>query len=163
MSRTATYSLIASNTVTGSPAANYTFSSIPATFTDLICIINGTTTSLEDITVQYNGDTGNNYSYTQVNGSGTAASSQRQSNQPQILLGGFGTVQGGTTFQFMDYANTTTFKTALSRVGVANWSVTAKVGLWRSTAAINAIKFAHPYSFAVGTTMKLYGIQAGNA
>jgi hypothetical protein len=162
MSKTATYSLIASNTVTGSPAANYTFSSIPATFTDLICVVDGTTTSLEDITAQYNGDTGNNYSYTAVIGSGSAASSGRQSNQPQILIGGLGTVQGGTIFNFIDYSNTTTFKTALSRVDVANWSVSAKVSLWRSTAAINAIKFAHPYSFAVGSTFKLYGIQAGS-
>lgn len=155
-----TYEPIATYTVSGSAAANYTFSSIPATYTDLICVINGTTSSLEDITVQFNGDTGNNYSYTQLNGSGSAASSQRQSNQPQMLLGGLGTVQGGTIFQFMNYSNTTTFKTALSRVDVANWSVTVKVGLWRSTSAINAIKFAHPNSFAVGSTFTLYGIKA---
>jgi hypothetical protein len=155
-----TYEPIATYTVSGSAAANYTFSSIPATYTDLICVIDGTTTSLEDITAQYNGDTGSNYSYTAVVGSGSSASSNRQSNQTAILIGGLGTVQGGTIFQFMNYSNTTTYKTALSRVGVANWSVAAKVSLWRSTAAINAIKFAHPYSFAVGTTFTLYGIKA---
>lgn len=155
-----TYEPIATYTVSGSPAANYTFSSIPATYTDLVCVIDGTTTSLEDITAQFNGDTGNNYSYTAVIGSGSAASSGRQINQPQILIGGLGTVQGGSIFNFMNYSNTTTYKTALSRVNVANWSVSAKVSLWRSTSAINAIKFAHPNSFAVGSTFTLYGIKA---
>ena len=155
-----TYEPIATYTVSGSPAANYTFSSIPATYTDLVCVIDGTTTSLEDITAQFNGDTGHNYSYTAVIGSGSAASSGRQINQPQILIGGLGTVQGGSIFNFMNYSNTTTYKTALSRVNVANWSVSAKVSLWRSTSAINAIKFAHPNSFAVGSTFTLYGIKA---
>ena len=39
MSKTATYSLIASYTATGTPTT-YTFSSIPATFTDLLLVMN---------------------------------------------------------------------------------------------------------------------------
>jgi hypothetical protein len=155
-----TYVALATNTVTGSAVANYTFSSIPGTYTDLVLVVDGTTSSLEDITVQYNGDTGTNYSITYMSGSGTAAASGRQSNANQITLGYLGTVQGGTIFQFMNYSNTTTYKTALARANVSNWSVAAKVGLWRSTAAITSIKLAHPNTFLVGTTFSLYGILA---
>ena len=98
-----TYESITSNTVTGSAAASVTLSSIPGTYTDLILIVDGTTSSLEDITVQYNGDTGNNYSITYMSGSGTAAASGRQSNNSIITLGYMGTVQGGTIFHFMNF------------------------------------------------------------
>ena len=160
---TSTYTPLYTTTISGSAAANITISSISQAYTDLVLIVDGTTTSLEDITIQYNGDTATNYSVTYVNGSGSAAGSGRQSNQAQITLGYLGTVQGGTSFHFMNYSNTTTYKTALARGSVANWSVAAKVGLWRSTTAITSIKIAHPYSFAVGTTFSLYGVAAAGA
>ena len=75
MSRTATYSLIESQTL-GSAAANVTFSSIPTTFTDLILVISTATTSIADQDMQVgNGsvDTGANYSRTWLQGNGSAA------------------------------------------------------------------------------------------
>ena len=63
----------------------------------------------------------------------------------------------------MNYANTTTYKTVLSRDALNNASdgaVEAFVGLWRSTSAINTIQIK-PDSGNFNTgTFSLYGILA---
>jgi hypothetical protein len=65
----------------------------------------------------------------------------------------------------MDYANTTTYKTVLSRGNEAAAEVNAEVGLWRSTVAITslALDLETGIDFSIGSNFKLYGIQAGNA
>jgi hypothetical protein len=63
----------------------------------------------------------------------------------------------------MNYSNTTTYKTTLSRDGNVNQSVVeSSVGLWRSTAAINIITMGDfgASTMAAGTTATLYGIAA---
>jgi hypothetical protein len=65
-----------------------------------------------------------------------------------------------------DYSNTTTYKTALSRYNnVPYGALDGIVNLWRSTSAINTIQLYLDRSeyFLIGSTFKLYGIQAGNA
>jgi hypothetical protein len=62
----------------------------------------------------------------------------------------------------MNYANSTTYKTTLSRADAANEELTAIVGLWRSTAAITSIKVAADagINFSTGSTFTLYGIKS---
>jgi hypothetical protein len=75
-----TYEAIATQTL-GSAAASVTFSSIPGTYTDLVLVVAGTlTTGTENIVMQFNGDTGSNYSVTSLLGDGSTASSFRSSN-----------------------------------------------------------------------------------
>ena len=173
MSKTATYSLINSTTLS-TTTASVSFSSIPATFTDIICVANLLATNDgNNISVQVNGDTGTNYSMTFMAGSGSAATSGRQSGVPNVLwsvgpLGGPNTSSPAAhILHINDYANTTTYKTFLSRQGVVGATyngVAAQVGLWRNTAAINQVTWnIQGTTFAVGATFKLYGIQAGNA
>lgn len=171
MSRTATYSLIESQTL-GSAAANVTFSSIPTTFTDLILVISTATTSIADQDMQVgNGsvDTGANYSRTWLQGNGSAASSSRGSNESSTRVntgnGGYLETTLGTSIQtitFLDYSNTTTYKTMLTRTGNAAGGTSAIVHLWRSTSAINTIKLTPTSNFITGSRFKLYGIQAGS-
>jgi hypothetical protein len=63
----------------------------------------------------------------------------------------------------MNYANTTTYKNALylsSSVASSSY-VGAAVGLWRSTAAINAVNFSTSgTNYVNGSTFTLYGIAA---
>jgi hypothetical protein len=172
MSKTATYSLIASYTVP-SATANYTFSSIPITFTDLVLVVSAATSSIADLDIQVgNGsvDTGSSYSRTWLQGNGSAASSGRGSNENSTRVntgnGGYLETTLGTSIQtisFLDYSNTSTYKTLLTRPGNAAGGVSAIVHLWRSTAAINTIKLIPTSNFITGSTLKLYGIQAGNA
>ena len=63
--------------------------------------------------------------------------------------------------QFMNYSNTTTNKTVLSRANNAATGTDAIVNLWRSTAAITSIYVYVPSgNFATGSTFTLYGILA---
>ena len=158
---TNTYVALHTNTVTGSAVANYTYSSIPATYTDLVCVIEGTASSIDDVAIQFNGDTATNYSLTFMYGNGSATTSGRAASQTSMTIGGLSTVRGSTILHIMDYANTTTVKTVLGRTDVTDWVAYQKVGLWRKTPeAINSIKFIHSGNFQVGTTFNIYGILA---
>lgn len=160
--KTGTYTLIASNTLS-SGVTSLTFSSIPQTYTDLVLICNGSTSSNANNYLQFNSDTASNYSATRGSGDGTNPSSTNNTNQTQMLLDGFGywtsTYAGNKIIHILDYSNTSTFKTVLTR---ANSTVGTDIlaGLWRSTAAINTIKFNSDSTLQTGSTFKLYGIEA---
>jgi hypothetical protein len=166
MSKTATYSLIASTTL-GSNQASYSFTSIPSTYTDLVLVamVFNSVGSFYETQVQVNGDTGTNYSYTSLYGDGSATASGRNSNGNRIPVGwNTNTVMVPTIINFEDYANTTTYKTVLARSSDSNNRVSANVGLWRNTAAINRIDIncEAGANWKSGSTFKLYGIQAGS-
>jgi len=159
-----TYTAIATNTL-GSAAASVTFSSIPGTYTDLVLVVNGKCTSGSvTFKLQYNSDTGSNYSATVLGGDGTSAFSVRNTSQSSTNLGIIGAEFGTTVINIMNYANTTTYKTAISSYKMtssAYGEAGAKVGLWSSTAAINAVTVLVTSStFTTGSTFSLYGIAA---
>jgi|688.fasta_scaffold348767_3 hypothetical protein len=174
MSKTATYSLIASTTGTGS-SGTITFSSIPGTFTDLVVVAfaKSSLTTTTQVQLTFNSDTATNYSWTRLLGDGSAASSARGSTQSYVEVGYIAGNTGSPspdlfTLNIQDYSNTTTFKTFLSRWGsmnAANQYVAAVTGLWRKTPeAITSLTLtANSANFATTSTFKLYGIQAGNA
>ena len=63
--------------------------------------------------------------------------------------------------QFMNYANTTTYKTVIGRANNAGYGADTSVGVWRNTAAISTITLtALTANFASGSTFTLYGIKA---
>ena len=160
-----TYVALATQTLTGN-AATVTFSSISGAYTDLVLIGSATSSSgAGEIGIQFNGDTGSNYSSTYMYGNGTAATSGRSINYTQIYLERNATVRTTTRPMFraniMNYSNTTTYKTVLTRADSASESVDAVVGLWRSTAAITSILIdGAGATFAIGSTFTLYGILA---
>ena len=162
-----TYEPIASQTVSGSTAANITFSSIPATYTDLVLICTTQMTGASHTWLQFNSDTGTNYSSTVLYGTGSAAGSGRASNAAFVQHGVANEDNSGSTFstvfyQIMSYANTNVNKTVLHSIGNPNSEVTRAVSLWRSTAAINAIKIypSNSVSYEIGCVFSLYGIKA---
>jgi hypothetical protein len=157
----ATYEPIATHTI-ASPQADYTFSSIPGTYTDLVCVIAGTIAATADNSLFWraNGDTATNYSATRISGNGTAAASFRQSNETAALTGFIGTTsQSIQIINFMNYANTTTYKTSVSRGSYSAQNVGAFVSLYRSTSAITSLTFFTPsQNLNTGMTLTLYGI-----
>jgi hypothetical protein len=163
MAAGSTYTPIATTTL-GSATASYTFSSIPSTYTDLILIgsvaANG---GNDDVKINFNGDTSTNLSATFLYGNGTSAASARRTSVTDTELDwtGIGSNQGRIAVNIMNYANTTTYKTALSRVDFSDKGANASVVLWRSTAAITSVKLSLPGQlFIVGSTFTLYGIAA---
>lgn len=160
-----TYTQIASTTL-GSAAASVTFSSIAATYTDLVLVINYQASG-GAVYVQYrlNSDSGTNYSRTYLYGNGTSALSSRGSNETYIYAdsGVYAASGNWATLitNFNNYSNTTTNKTTLSRYGEASIGTEASVHLWRSTAAISSIAITtNSNNFATGSTFNLYGITA---
>jgi hypothetical protein len=157
-----TYTQIASTTL-GTAAASVTFSSIAGTYTDLILIVAGKdVTSYAGAQLQFNGDTGNNYSQTILYGDGAAAQSIRGSNVAQMNIGlASNTGMPNNIFQIMNYANSTTYKTALGRGNVTDQTLRIGVGLWRNTAAITSVTaLVAGDQWATGATFSLYGITA---
>lgn len=154
-----TYTKISTNTL-GSATATVTFSSIPATYTDLVLVVNGSATANNTAYLQFNGDTATNYSATQIYGTGSAAGSNRQTSSNFMWLGEFYT-NSTLVVQIPNYANTTTFKNHLCRTTTPSGYVHAIVGLWRSTAAITSFSTTvTSTTYASGTTFNLYGIKA---
>jgi hypothetical protein len=166
---TATYEKIATSTL-GSAAADVTFSSISGSYTDLVLVIVPKSASGSvDLYIQVgNGsvNTGTNYSRTIVRGTGSAAESIRSSNiafiRPTSNVGVDTTFNSNFILNFMNYSNTTTNKTVLSRTNDATDGTEAGVYLWRSTSAINIMKIylSGGINLASGSTFTLYGIKS---
>jgi hypothetical protein len=164
-----TYEPIATQTL-GSAAASVTFSSIPSTYTDIVLVCNGLiVTNGETPAIQFNTDTGSNYSWTQLLGNGTAASSSRSGTGSSLTLipsswtAGWSSTNNNTSiFNIQNYSNTTTYKTVLAKNANATSGIAATVGLWRSTAAIATITVLGTSSsnLASGASFTLYGIKA---
>ena len=170
MAAGSTYTPVATTTLGNSTTASYTFSSIPSTYTDLVLIGAGQlTVNGEGLGVQFNGDTGTNYSFTYLSGSGSAAASGRQTARAYATsnwnTGFSNSTENNTIFHFQNYANSTTYKTVLARsnnaAGSSNPGTETVVSLWRNTAAITSILVkANTGFFTTGFTWTLYGIQA---
>jgi hypothetical protein len=148
-----------------SDTASITFSGIDQGYTDLVIVSNckNTTGATYGLLLQYNGDTTSNYSTTLLWGNGSAAVSFRYTTSYNAVFTGWA---GSTNFSpiiinIQNYANTTTFKSVLNRGNQVSQFVSAVIGLWRSTSAINSVTIvADSGSFTTGSTFTLYGILA---
>jgi hypothetical protein len=171
----ATYEPIATTTL-GSAAATITFSSIPATYTDLrlvLVAIAGASGNGYVPALRFNSDTGTNYSTTELSGQGSSASSARTTSSAFLSAGANSSGAGMSTtipqlftFDVMSYAGSTNKTVLISSAGDQNGSgyTLAEVGLWRDTTAINSIVISRSIAggttnFATGTTATLYGIK----
>jgi hypothetical protein len=164
-----TYDKIATYTAP-SAISSYTFSSIPSTYTDLVLITSalGQSGGGAEYTeqLQFNGDTSSGlYSETILRGDGSSATSGRHSNQNQIYLSVLGslstTVPRINVINIQNYANSSVYKTTVSREAQANAGVEATVGLWRNTNAITSVRYSlQAGNIATGSTFTLYGIKA---
>jgi len=159
-----TYTPLQTQTL-GSDAASVTFSSIPSTYTDLVIVINGGQVTADNYYgIRFNGDTTTNYSNTQVVGNGSTATSNRNSNQNVGYIHSTNQVSIADTVivNVFNYANTTTYKTSISRGNSAAYRVVASVVLWRKTPeAINSISIlGGGVNLLSGSTFTLYGVKS---
>lgn len=169
MAAGATYEPIATTTIGSN--TTITFTNIPSTYTDLVAVFNGgITADYWSLVCRLNSDSGSNYSSIYLLGT-NGVYVERQSNSSYAVVGGGGfgfpvnSLTALSIIQFMNYANTTTNKTILSRSGHTTTGVNAAVSLWRSTSAITSIQFLSSASggttnLVSGTSITLYGIAA---
>jgi hypothetical protein len=154
---TPTYTALANITL-GSSASSVTFSSIPATYRDLIFVVSGTVSTANACYLYFNADEADTlYSRVLMYGDGSSALSLSRSDHNILEMG---TVQTTAIAQVMDYSATDKHKTSLSRGGPANALTLGQASRWANTAAITTakIKTSGAFTFQTGTTFALYGI-----
>lgn len=166
MAAGSTYTPIATTTL-GSNQASVTLSSLGG-YTDLRIVLALKNTA-GGFAIQPNSNTSSIYSTTNMRGNGTSASSTRLTTAD---LGGTGLyLQNGSVsttdfstviLDFLNYGNTTTYKTMLARFNNPSNLVGATVGLMQSTAAITSLVFSCDGGgqLASGTVITAYGITA---
>ena len=165
-----TYQLISSN-VLSSSAASVTFSSIPATYTDLVLRITARGTRVNTVAILYlrfNGDTGTNYSDTTVVGNGATASSTRSTSNTVLLVGVIPAANatsntfGSAETYIPSYTvsqNKPVGSFAVQEDNITTAYAYGTAALWRNTAAITSIEALPSINdFAAGSSFYLYGI-----
>lgn len=162
MAAGSTYTKISSTTL-GSNQADVTFSSIPATYTDLVLVIGSAASGADYSHFQVNGDTGSNYSVLDLVGNGTSGYSDAVSTTALTYSGYVTTSSGIIIMNFQNYANATTYKSVLSRTATNSGEpVRYAANVWRNTNAITSIKVYNGGSknWSSGGVFTLYGIAA---
>ena len=160
----ATYEKIQSTTL-GSASATITFSSIPATYTDLRLVLVGI--GGDNQSIIFNGSTTSLYSSTRLEADGSTVISNVDSANANIYLNynytASSTIPALYEVDIFSYAGST-YKTCLISSSLdknGSGSVNRFVGLWRNTAAITSLTLRAEFgtaTFATGTTATLYGI-----
>jgi hypothetical protein len=159
---------IATTTVGAGNASNIEFTNIPQTYTHLqIRGILRNTTAIANNRIQFNSDTGANYSWHELYGDGASAGSGASSGASYMYAGNHPTTS--STFavyviDILDYRDTNKFKTVRTLSGYdlnGSGVVGLRSGNWRSTSAITSIKlYPGSDSFAQYSSFALYGVLA---
>ena len=163
-----TYVALDKVTVT-SATPSITFSNISQSYTDLVIVIGNVLVSSNGYSLDFkiNGDTGSNYSLTNIMANSAGYRSDRvtngvnTSNDLCYYYGFSSTVPGQSILNFMNYSSTDLYKTILTKSGATDKETELSTHLWRSNSAITSIEIgANGTTIAAGTTFSLYGILA---
>jgi hypothetical protein len=161
------YNSIASTIVGSGGASEIVFSSIPATYKHLqVRGIARNTTADGNVRVQFNSDTGNNYSDHQLYSDGGGYASYATTSAAYMQIGNMSTssnIFSTHVIDILDYANTNIHKTIkvlhgydLNGGGLLQYFS----GNWRSTSAITTVRvFAGNNNFAQYSAFALYGME----
>lgn len=167
-----TYVKIASVTVGAGGAANIEFTSIPATYDDLVVKFStrdSNNSTSQNINITFNGTGGTAYSERLLFGSGSAAQSFSASSAAFInyqystgALATASTFSNGEIY-IPNYLASTNKSVSVDSVIENNATATAmglNAGLFSNSSAITSIKLASPSgTFAQHSTATLYGIK----
>ena len=164
------YDALATVTVGSTSVATISFSGIPQGYKHLQ--IRGIARAVSGnayMKIQYNGDTGANYTYHQLFGSGTAAAADAGTAQTgagamAVAPGSIGAgIFAPTIIDILDYSSTAKNKTQRELSGFdsnGGGDIRLDSGLWLNTSAINQITLVISAStFAQYSQFALYGIR----
>jgi len=167
--------VLISDQLLGSPAANFTFSSIPGTYKHLKLIIDGrssTSATSDTAFIQANADTTNNYAVQTLYGSNAVVTAVQALSATADVVDlpaatSLANESGVAECTFVNYAGTTFFKRAMVDNGLVigasvsgNMFALYKVWRWGSTSAITSlvIGLGSGANFITGSRATLYGI-----
>jgi len=163
---TPTYTPLATVTLTSS-ASSVTFSSIPATYRDLVVVVAGSSSSNNSSPKEFrlNGDSGNNYSEVFAFGTSSGVGSDLYPNLSRAFMSrNVSIANPGAIFilNLMDYSITDKHKSFLARANRGGLQVEMTAGRWANTNAITSIEFGNSGAdlWPATTVFTLYGIAA---
>jgi uncharacterized protein YfaP (DUF2135 family) len=163
-----TYVKIGSTVTVGvGGAASIDFTSIPATYTDLVIKVCGRTNRaavFDDILISFNGSTAS-FSGRELYGDGAAAASITTGRAASIATGSTATAStfGNSEIYVPNYAGSTNKSFSVDGVQETNATTAYAImiaGLWSNTAAINQVTLTPSVGtlFSQYSTASLYGI-----
>lgn len=170
------YEAISSVTVGSGGVSSIEFTSIPSTFAHLQIRLIGRSDKAgfnnDVVTVRFNSDTGSNYAYHSLYGSGSVAGAESASSAAYTRAGSFpganitASMFGAGVIDILDYASTSKATTLRAFLGMENNSTAGLVrlnsGLWTSTSAVTSVSLGFVTdtgNFAQHSTAALYGIK----
>jgi hypothetical protein len=170
---TTSYESIQTVTVGAGGSSSISFTSIPSTYKHLQVryIARSAISDVSDnIWSRFNSDTGSNYTYHLIEGTGSSVSAGAGSSQTRNLFGrcagntASSNVFGAAVIDILDYSDTNKFTTIRNLAGDdnnGNGSMRFESGLWRNTAAVNALTITTNASdnFLQYSQFALYGIK----
>jgi hypothetical protein len=164
------------HTELGSAQSVISFTSIPATFTDLFLVtsLRGTLTNPQiGLLLTFNNDTGSNYKERRLVGDGSSASSAADYTLTSIYSGqapantATASTFNSTSFYIPNYLSSSAKSVSIDSVRENNTTanfMNITAGLWSGTAAINRIDITCEVSnWAQYSSATLYGITAGSS
>lgn len=159
-------------TVTGSGTSQINFTNIPNTYKHLQIRAIGLLTSTGNgayLEMQFNSDTGSNYSDHGITGDGGSPSGYGGGNSSAINVfqraNNMSTTQPSScVIDILDYASSNKFKTTKNLNGVdfnGTGEITLRSAAWRNTNAITSIRIypAGAYTIKEGSQFAIYGIK----
>lgn len=169
----ATYNLIETVSVTAvGGATSIAFSSIPQTYTDLLLVTSTrlTAAGIEALDFTFNSNTGANYGWTYIQGTGSGLATSNASSQTgfteAMLTDGNTSTSNAFSNSMMyvcNYSSTSVQKSVIIDTVEEENSTTAymrlTVGSWTQTTAISSIQITGSSNFAQYSSASLYGIK----
>ena len=176
---TSSYESIATVSVGSGGSSTVSFTSIPSTYQHLqiraIATSGRGTYSLDGLKLQFNSDTGSNYSFHYLRGNGAAVSAGASANSTSVTLDSIisstaaSNVFGGSVVDILDYKDNNKYKTVRALggfdvngtvSGVGGYVVLAS-GNWRNTNAVTQIDISTDYGSNIQqySHFALYGIK----
>jgi hypothetical protein len=159
---TPTYVPLATVTL-ASAVTNVTFSSIPATYRDLVIVASSLTSTDTIGRITINPASSQSYVYVAMRGNGSSASGIASAGLGAGVLSSQATA--GTSkrlqlgIQILDYATTNKHKTILSRGDEASTGVDGVLSRWVNTEAVTSVQVkAETGNWSIGGVFSLYGI-----
>ena len=169
-----TYEIIASVTVGSGGAADMEFTSIPATYTDLLVKVSARTDRAlenDEVSVRLNANTSSVYTYISINGNGTSVGNNTETNTTRFrnvndipAATATSNTFGNTEIYIPNYTNTS-FNKSLSFDSTGENNATLSLigmgaGLFGSTSAVTSITLFPRVgpNFVEHSTAYLYGI-----
>lgn len=163
--------LITSTTL-GSSAASVTFSSIPATYTDLVLRISARNDTDAGIRLRFNGTSAAVNSRTYIMSDTTAPFSSQNTSETYAIFPQGSNVTSDTANTFSNTeiyipSYTASQNKPMSGFQVKEYNsatngtaqITANANLWRDTTAISSIVIGGVGNFVSGSTFTLYGLK----